>query len=350
MKKLFLILAILTATTSLNAANLKKVLILDFINIEKNANFTYLEASITDATVTKLGEKFAFQQMQKSNWQDLMARNHMFREDAYTKSTGMTMGLLGKQDVVICGGFYIKDNKGEFEIITNVQILDISKTKVIAEFKESGPADNRIFETIDRIASRIVKEAESVLPNKKEWQGEGFDDTPFVIFENYSLGFRAGAGMYALGYADRIKAKMPSFGALIKANMPIIWDKLIFEINGTFFNHEPVKEESPAIENLNVVTTNYIFGGSFGTQFGLSKNSYLYPKIGGGYVMQNTVITGDRNETVANGFPFVSFGLDFGYGLNAFTDLIVGFQEIGEIESGTFTLYNQLNLGINIKF
>jgi hypothetical protein len=130
--------------TSLYAQGLKKVLILDFINIEKNANFQYLETSITDAVTEMLKKRFAFAASDKGKVESVATDNFLYHDDYYTKSTAMNLGLLTQQDIVICGGFRIVKKKGD-RIVTQVRILDLQKKKAIAEFEVEGPADASIL-------------------------------------------------------------------------------------------------------------------------------------------------------------------------------------------------------------
>lgn len=99
MNKIKLVLFALSLT-SLQAEGLKKVLILDFINIEKNANFQYLETSITDSVTEMLRKRFAFTESDKDKTESVATENFLFRDDYYTKSTAMNLGLLTRQDIV----------------------------------------------------------------------------------------------------------------------------------------------------------------------------------------------------------------------------------------------------------
>ena len=59
--KITIILFILSFST-INADELKSVLILTYNNVDKNTNFEYLETSIEDAVREMLKKKFAFAQ------------------------------------------------------------------------------------------------------------------------------------------------------------------------------------------------------------------------------------------------------------------------------------------------
>ena len=143
---------------SVEAAGLKKVAILDFINIENDEDFQYLESLITESVQKSLKEKFAFKDLPKRKWEEIAKINYIYRNDLHTKTASMNLGLLTKQDVIISGGFR-KENikkKGRLEtaIKININILDISKRKIISEIKMKIKVDNNIFSKIDDIAKK----------------------------------------------------------------------------------------------------------------------------------------------------------------------------------------------------
>ncbi len=256
----FLVMFLLISPCTLYAG-LKKVLVLDFINIEKKAEFEYLEESITDAINKMLKEQFAFKTPSQKKWETIAKENYLFRRDYYTYSVSMNIGLLTKQDIVISGGFRIKKEKNDLIIITNVQILDIGNRNAIKEFEEAGPADNRIFNSIEKIAQRIAKEASSVLPNKDEWEKSGMEDNdtePF--FSDFTIGLRSGYALYSAGIADRIKARQPLLSINMSANLPVIYESLAFQMEAANLVHKPVKKENPVIEEYTVQFNNYVFG------------------------------------------------------------------------------------------
>lgn len=177
MKKTWLILALLSLPAfSLNAAGLKRVLILDFKNVEEKPNYQYLESSITEAVAGALREKFAFTESPRQLWESVGKDNHIYEEDYHTHTAAMNLGLLSRQDVVIAGRYTIREKGNTTEIHTHVQIIDVNSQKVIAKFIEVGPADSRIFDSVNRIASRISEEAKVILPSKADWAQHGADE------------------------------------------------------------------------------------------------------------------------------------------------------------------------------
>ena len=97
----------LLANGQIFGAQLKRVLVLDFINADKLSQYSYLESSITDAVRKSLSAKFAYSETRRHNWEAIAEDNFLYKEDLHTKSAAMNLGLLSKQDVVIAGNFNV---------------------------------------------------------------------------------------------------------------------------------------------------------------------------------------------------------------------------------------------------
>ena len=131
MRIIFTICIAIFLSSALHATGLKKVLVLDFINIEQKTEYKYLEKSITETVKKDLKAKFAFRETEKRDWQKVAEKNYIFRSDYYTRTAAMSLGLLANQDVVIAGGFRVF-NKQEVAIIkVDILIIDIAKKKVL---------------------------------------------------------------------------------------------------------------------------------------------------------------------------------------------------------------------------
>lgn len=175
--RILLLITLLLSTEMIIAQSLKKVMILDFKNLDKNPDYTYLEESITEAVRNDLKAKFDFREMQRADWQKLAEKNlHLWPEDNYTRSFGLHIGAVARQDIVV-GGYYqaIIEKKaskgvraGSLVIRSHVFVLDVGKRKVVSEFDMIMPADASLFSKVEELAARVVTEAKSVLPNKGE--------------------------------------------------------------------------------------------------------------------------------------------------------------------------------------
>lgn len=189
--------------TALQAAALRKVMILDFKNLDKNPDYSYLEDSITEAIRNDLKAKFDFKELPQKDWRNLAEKNYfLWPEENHSRGFALNLGLLARQDIAI-GGYYQaiiekKARRGakahDFVIRAHVFVLDIGKKKVVSEFDMIMPADASLFGAVEELAARVVKESKSVLPNKGEAGKQQFDDDEIGPHE---LGLIAGTGVYA---------------------------------------------------------------------------------------------------------------------------------------------------------
>lgn len=152
---------------------MKRVIILDFKNLDKNPDYQYLESSITEAVKTDLKAKFVFREMPTEEWQKLATENlFAWPEENYTKGFGVNLGKAGRQDVVIGGYFQATKSrkKGNTATVirTNVFIVDVRKKSLASEFEIELPTDAKLFESISQLTGKVVEESKSVLPNEEE--------------------------------------------------------------------------------------------------------------------------------------------------------------------------------------
>jgi hypothetical protein len=158
---------VLVSTLARVEAAASRVAIIDIKNLSGSPNYDYLEASISDAIKERLKSKFAFSNMSRERWTAIAKDSFFLFEKEYaTKSFALGIGLMGRQDLVVGGSFHIEQQK----IITTVHLISPKEKRVIKEFTVSGPADARIFDSVNIIADRVAEEAKSVLPNKDEWE------------------------------------------------------------------------------------------------------------------------------------------------------------------------------------
>lgn len=138
---------------------------MDFQNVSGDPNYEYLEPSISEAVIKALKKNFVFDLFEEKEWRALAKKNFFFEDSFHTPTIGMQMGLLGRQDIVIGGGFTIQGNR----IITKVHILGMAEKKILKAFDVTGYADNRIWDSVNDLANTIADITKDVLPNEKEW-------------------------------------------------------------------------------------------------------------------------------------------------------------------------------------
>lgn len=199
---LSLVMIFAISGSSVFARSEKRVMLLDFKNVLKKSDYDYLEASLTDAVRNRLKEKFVYREIEKSEWQSVAKQNYVIEEDLYTFTAAMNLGINAQPDVAIFGGFFIESKRGssQQEIRTRVRILDLNERKEIADFEMKSVVDASIFETVEKIADRIAKEAAAVLPGKEAWaKGEVTDKTRTMN----QISLRGGYSPIALGTQER---------------------------------------------------------------------------------------------------------------------------------------------------
>ncbi|MCB1201860.1 MAG: hypothetical protein KDK41_14520 [Leptospiraceae bacterium] len=336
------------AFNPLHGQQLKKVAVLDFINVTKNNNVEYLEASMTKAVDKKLSELFSYQKPDPSELRRVAEDNFLYRDDYATRSVAMNLGLLARQDVVISGGFIVKSQGGSEILVTTVRILDIPNKRVVAEFDETSKIDNTLFDSIDRIAVRISEEAKAVLPTKEEYARGGGRAPSGPWFSNWSFQFGAGAGLYMLEFADKLQAQLPSLRFGVRANMPVISNQFTMGMQALYLTDKPVAGSSPAIEGLNITTTSIMPGAYFG--YAMTFGDFeIHPRFGGGYVLQSITVTGVRNENLTNMMPFGGGGFDFTYRVGRILDVTLAIDALAQFQSGKTTLLNMATVGVNFR-
>jgi len=327
---------------------LKKVAVLELVNLDKNANIEYLSGSMTEAMEEKLRSKFSFARTDKDELMRIAEENFLFKDDFATKSVALNLGLVAKQDVVIAGGFTVKKTvKGE-SLVTTVRIYDIPKKRVVAEIRETSPVDNSIFESVEKISNKIADAAKAVLPTKDEWQRGGGKGDSGPWFNNWSLSLGAGGGIYALEYADRIRAELPAMRLALNGNMPLIAEKATIHLAASYITDKPIPGKNPALEGLDVVTTTLMPGLWLGYRW--EPDSWqIGPRLGGGYALQSIKVTGLRNESLTNMMPFAGAGFDVGWRLSRNLDLALSLEGVAQTQAGKLTVLSMAYVGINLR-
>ncbi|MBN8219480.1 MAG: hypothetical protein J0L53_01070 [Spirochaetes bacterium] len=340
------------------AMALQKVMILPIVNIDKDANFAYLEGSITDSLKERLREKLAFDELPEEKWNLIAEQNFILRDDFHTRTAAMNLGILTNQDIVISGGFKPVNAKlGGGRIKTSIHatayLLDIKKKKIIATVSVDLPADSELFTSINQVADRMEAEARKVIPSKEDAARSGLQSAGEPFFSDWSIGLNAGAGLYVSGYAKYFTPQLPALGATMRARMPRFARNLVVAGGFNFLNHKLKEGGDSALQSLGAssLTTNYMFSMALGYQLGLGTKFYLEPQLGGGYVLQSTAVTGNGiNSTLSNGFPLARAGATAYYRLNPIVDVSLGAESLMYIEQGTMTFVPLVLAGLHYKF
>ncbi|AFM11143.1 autotransporter domain-containing protein [Turneriella parva] len=338
-----IVFGLLTFTPQLFAQSLKKVMILDFKNLDKNPDYTYLEDSITEAVRNDLKAKFDFREMQRGDWHKLAEKNlFLWPEDNYTRSFGLNLGAVARQDIVV-GGFYqaIIEKKaskgvraGSYVIRAHVFVLDIGKRKVVSEFDMVMPADASLFGAVEELAARVVKEAKSVLPNKGELGQEAIEADDISPHE---IGILAGISAHSV--PDIFSGNFTTDKKLHNKDVPqtigvygtyryhdFLWPRLAIDIaGGAQFGSTNLNVANDS-KKVKADATDYSLAAHLGLRIDAWRFSFM-PLAGGGFSLASLNLdystlsvapvdsTGKElnSDTINTSAPFAEGGLKLGF-------------------------------------
>lgn len=198
-----ILLLLTTLSISAQSHQLKRVLILDYVNISENPDYGYLSDSITEAVKKKLSSEYVYAEMPLDQLRKVASRNYLDRpEDYFVKSVGLQLGLYARQDIVIGGGYRVEEDK--LKIITYV--VDVGKREYLADFNETSNLDAGMFEATNRVAIKTGQIMQSVLPGKGEFKGPRSVQRQGSI-KNSQLSFFYGSSLAPLpaAYSESLK-------------------------------------------------------------------------------------------------------------------------------------------------
>jgi hypothetical protein len=283
--------AALMGAAHLSAAELKKVLILDVVNIDKEANFDYLQGSITDGLQAKLRERFSFSETRKADWQEAARVNKLvFTEESYTRTYALDLGLAMKQDIAISGGFKVRTKNGKQILDATLFILDVQKRQEIDFVRLEMPTDAELFGKVDELAARLAQAAGKVLPSKDQADNNsdnftGGDHalsvvgriTPFAIqglkkFDETDLVLRPSQFPMALEFG--VKYQIANFWRRYG-----LWTQGLFFMSG---NALQSAQRSATIPN-STLGGNVLIGTSM--TFDVAKRTHVIGRLGGGFFL-----------------------------------------------------------------
>ncbi|MBN8220793.1 MAG: hypothetical protein J0L53_07700 [Spirochaetes bacterium] len=330
LKHIGLLLAVLSGAT-LHAEALKKVLILDVINIDKNPNYDYLVSSITDAFTAKLKENFAYSETSKETWQKAAAAGDLpFEDESYTRTFALSLGLKMRQDIAISGGFRVAVVNRQQVIKTTVFLIDVKNKRIIDTIEKSMPLTGDLFGKVDELAIALTEAAKKVLPGKDYFVKHEADfevghPTLRLTTETYFLPI-FGARTFDEASSFISPSRMPLlFGGGLRAQAQL-WRKFEWYVQGMFYtSFSALKSEQSGTRIPQTLLGGGVTGG-VGYVVPLSKRLSFTPWLGGGFLLGQTTLqfsnyerqpvdsTGARVSSQSALFygPTVNTGLTFG--------------------------------------
>ena len=352
-RKSILVILLFLSFNGLFAVSERRVLIMDIKNISGDANYAYLEPSITEAVIKTLKKTFVFILFEEKEWKALAKKNFFFEDSFHTPTIGMQMGLFGRQDIVIGGGYTIKGNK----IIAKIHILGVGEKKVLKAFEVEGYADNRIWESVQLIADTIATTAKDVLPNKEEWSSYSVQGrNQITLSGNISPISMPAAIKDPLPSGTAFSISPNDFTLVYKFSFDYMRIGLLFDNFGLWGNfsysmadaHFPASGHTPINTTENTVTgklTAYQAMVGIGYRLFNIKSFYVFPRIGGGFYFNDitldfTTLNNVPSALTTNTDLTVVSGQMTGITANA--QLILGYQLLEWMTAEFMTEYQHI--------
>lgn len=284
-----LLMAEIFLTSTVHAQGLKKVLILDVVNIDKNSNYDYLVGSITEALTAKLKENFAFRDTPKDAWQKAAQNNDLlFEDESYTRTFAMTLGIRMRQDIAISGGFRVAVVKGQQVMKATLFLIDVPNRRIIDTVEKNMPLTGDLFSKVDELARDLTKAAEKVLPGKDYYakHQDEFAVTQSSLSLVTSAFFLTANGPKSLD-EDSLYLTPSRFKMMYAAGLQYqtnLWRRLDFWGQAlAYFSNANVTSQ----QQTNVMPST-LFGGSgivgLAWVFDIGKKYHITPRAGGGYM------------------------------------------------------------------
>ncbi|MBV6493466.1 MAG: hypothetical protein LDLANPLL_01489 [Turneriella sp.] len=331
-------------------AELKKVTILPFKNIDQNPNYGYLEESLTSAVRTYLHERFSFQEPDQKVLEDFLQEHYYYKDELYTKNTAQQVGIGIKQDVVIAGGFRTQKNKRtrQDEILTTVYIFDIPNRKLVDTLTLTAVVDANIFDSLNTIAGKIATAAKKLLPTPEEAASQSYASTT-PLFQDFTLALDAGGGLFAAGVANRLQVQQPVLALSVATSLPRLSPRLWWVSGFTYLQHTPKSGENPAVEHLELTMTNYMLSSALAYEFFRGSNFSFFAGAGPGVNVQTSIPVANAQASVLLLIPLTQIELETEYRLQRNIGIVFSLRSIAMIEK-PITLLNTASVGVKIHW
>lgn len=138
----------------------RRVLILDFVNQQKNEKVDYLSGSIADAYLEPLGKTKKFEILPRSDAHKIIKQNNMNSADTFNEEIAIKLGEAAKVDVVVIGNFVAI----EPHINIQARAIDVSEKRVVVSRTRVAKIDATIFDKINILATDMASEMAEKLP------------------------------------------------------------------------------------------------------------------------------------------------------------------------------------------
>lgn len=273
-----------------HAEALKKVLILDVINLDKEANFEYLVGSITDALKENLKQNFVYVETPKEEWQKAATANDLvFTDESHTRTYSLDLGIVMKQDITISGGFKVRTRKGTQLLEVTIFLLDVKSRRLIDTIAMETPTSGEMFSKINKLADQLSIAAAKVLPGKDDYEKNKSDfgggdrsltittrTKPLTVF-----------GLRKFDETDQLLRPSQyslSFEAGARYEINNFWRRYGLWGQGAVFFSPMALESVQRTQTISSLTFGLIALGGASMVFDISRKFHIVPRVGVGYM------------------------------------------------------------------
>ena len=162
----------------------RRVLVLDFVNQQKNEKADYLSGSIADALLEPLGKTRKFELLPRSQGDKILKRLQLKASDTFNEELAIQIGNEAQADVIVVGNFVaIEPN-----INIQARAIDVAEKRIAVSRSKVGKTDATIFDTINLLANDMSAEMAEKLPPLA--QRVVYRDDSFFIARNIARNFQ----------------------------------------------------------------------------------------------------------------------------------------------------------------
>ena len=159
--KLSVITASLTFSSVFAAETIKrKVLIIDFTNINNSTNYQYLETSIPESFSNSLEKTKNFHILNRNTWKNEVADGKYSKKDSFNQKVALQLARQSNADVVIIGSFVAMDDQMQ----VFAKAIEVSSERPIIASTTLAPLDGNMFSAISKLTDEMSVEMNHKLP------------------------------------------------------------------------------------------------------------------------------------------------------------------------------------------
>ena len=138
----------------------RRVLLVDFANLQNKADFEYLQISIPEAMLTALSDTKNFDLLPADTWSNLVDRGDFAAKDNRSDQKARNAGLSRGADVVVLGSF-VNINQ---DLKITARAIETESGRVIVSKSVLAKTDGSMFGSIDKLSVDMAKEMKTKLP------------------------------------------------------------------------------------------------------------------------------------------------------------------------------------------